>query len=57
MNAAAVKVTLVVTAMFAVAYLWRPNSIDLGTVCVGSAICIVSVLVYRARERRLKALA
>lgn len=55
-TAAAMKVALVLTVMFAGLYLWKHTSLNLWMVCLWLAVCMLAMLVYRVRKRKLKAL-
>ena len=55
-NLAAAKIALVFVVMWAGMYLWKRTALHLSMLCLWSAVSIVSLLVYRARKRKLHAL-
>jgi hypothetical protein len=55
-NSAAVRIALLLTVAWAGLYLWKRTSLDLWMVCLWLAVSVVGMLVYRVRERKLKAL-
>ena len=55
-NAAAVKIALLLTVMWAGLYLWQRTLIHLWILCMWVAVSVVGMVVYRVRKRKLKAL-
>ena len=55
-TAGVMKVAILLNAMSAILYLWRRGASELVMVCMWSAIFILALIVYRVRERKLRAL-
>lgn len=53
---AATKLFGLLAVINAGAYLWKPHALELGMVVMWVVLCVITILVSRARRKKLKAL-